>query len=66
MENPLALSIAIATKNLNAAIMEAAKNGLVVQVEPVINEVSFDGGRTSSSVPEIIISVLKDLTVDLK
>lgn len=65
-EDPLALSMAIAAKNLNSAIIEAMKNGLVVKVEIIINQTTFDGYPTCSHVPKIIMQVFRNLTVDLQ
>lgn len=66
MEDKFATTIAITLSHLNEDIMEAAKNGLVVQAEVVLNEVTFDGGVTVDTVPEIRVSVFQDLTVDVK
>lgn len=49
--------------------MGAANNGLVIEAEVVINQVTFDVGLTTDNVPEIVVRVFKELTeyvTDLK
>jgi ribosomal protein S12 len=65
VDNQLTLCIAIAAKNLNGAIMKAMENGLTVQTEVIINNITFDGGNTVDEVPEVIVRVFNEVTIDV-
>jgi len=65
MGSPPALCIAIAVKNLNGAIMKAMANGLTVQAEVVINNITFDGGLTCDDVPEVSVRVFNEVTTNV-